>query len=145
MPLAVSAHVGGAPAGARNADAVGTGRPAGLLLVSDMEKVYDLFFRFPSVCYLVHHVYLRGRFRFPSVCPFALHVFLRDRELVVHSCPYCGCPGVYLADTDGAGGLSPAPPAGCRALKAWTETTRRPRAGGRYYAGVCAGIAIPTF
>ena len=26
-----------------------------------------------------------------------------DRELVVHSCPYCGCPDVYLADTDGGG------------------------------------------
>ena len=21
----------------------------------------------------------------------------------MHSCPYCGCPGVYLADTDGGG------------------------------------------
>ena len=21
----------------------------------------------------------------------------------MHSCPYCGCPGVYLADTEGGG------------------------------------------
>ena len=29
---------------------------------------------------------------------------MSDRELVpVHPCPYCGCPDVYLADTDGGG------------------------------------------
>ena len=28
---------------------------------------------------------------------------VQGRELVVHSCPYCGCPGVYLVDTDGGG------------------------------------------
>ena len=29
----------------------------------------------------------------------------------MHSCPYCGCPGVYLADTDGGGRTGAGP--GC--------------------------------
>lgn len=43
------------------ASVVETGRTAGLPPVSDMEKVYDLFFRFPSVCpFTLHHACLRG-------------------------------------------------------------------------------------
>lgn len=30
----------------------------------------------------------------------------------MHSCPYCGCPGVYLADTDGGGRTVACPASG---------------------------------
>lgn len=80
-----------------------------------------------------------------AACVFFLAAIIWPRYNALYSASTpahtVGAPTSTWLILTGAGGLSPAPPAGCPALKVSTDTTRKPRAAGRYCAGVCAGTA----